>query len=121
MESVSMKKKHGMAKVLGSAIGFCGAMLFAFVKGPRINFMNNNNRFKDLIRSDDDVGSGLNIIVSGSQRQYLKGSLVMLLASFIWSSWLIMLVYFFLFSLFSKKGKKVFFYITYIYTFCLFS
>lgn len=90
MESVSMKKTHGVAKVLGCGIGFCGAMVFAFVKGPRISIL---KWAIDYHKGDKILGSSPPMVRStNSHGQWIKGSLVMLLANMIWSSWLIMLV-----------------------------
>ena len=84
MESLSIKKRHGMAKGLGSLIGLSGAMVFAFVKGPQLHFMDwSNSHHQDTPSSN---------IKTTSQGQFVKGSLIMLLANTAWSAWLIMLV-----------------------------
>ncbi|XP_027090542.1 WAT1-related protein At1g43650-like [Coffea arabica] len=83
MESLSIKKRHGMAKVLGSLIGLSGAMVFAFVKGPQLHFMDwSNSHHQDTPSSN---------IKTTSQGQFVKGSLIMLLANTAWSAWLIIL------------------------------
>ncbi|KAL2467933.1 WAT1-related protein [Forsythia ovata] len=77
MESLSIKQKHGMAKVLGSAIGLSGALLCSFVRGPP---MYAESKTKILNLSEKHY----------SKADWLKGSLVMLAANIIWSLWLIM-------------------------------
>ncbi|KAL2503728.1 WAT1-related protein [Abeliophyllum distichum] len=77
MESLSIKQRHGMAKVLGSAIGISGALLCSFVRGPP---MYAENKTKILNLSEKHY----------SKADWLKGSLVMLAANITWSLWLIM-------------------------------
>ncbi|KAK4340876.1 hypothetical protein RND71_039377 [Anisodus tanguticus] len=84
VEALSINKSHGIAKVLGSSIGITGALVFAIVKGPQLNFVNcpkGNTR--------GTHGSNLNYSL---KEEWLKGSLVMLLANIIWSLWLILQV-----------------------------
>ncbi|CAN4116482.1 unnamed protein product [Withania somnifera] len=81
VEALSIKKSHGMAKFLGSSISVTGAFVFALVKGPHLNFMNwskGNTRVNHI--------SNLNY---SWKEEWLKGSLVMLLANITWSLWLI--------------------------------
>ncbi|KAL3504472.1 hypothetical protein ACH5RR_034313 [Cinchona calisaya] len=84
MESVSIKRRHGMAKVLGSLIGLSGALVFAFVKGPHLNFMN-------WSKAHHQETSSSSIIKSTSQGEFVKGCLILLLSNITWSAWLIML------------------------------
>lgn len=85
MEALAIKKSHGMAKLLGSSIGVTGALVFALVKGPQLNFM---NWFKGNTRGTHS--SNLNYSL---KEEWLKGSLVMVLANITWSLWLILQVY----------------------------
>nr|GLL34016.1 WAT1-related protein At1g43650-like [Ipomoea trifida] len=39
VEKLSIKRSHGMVKVLGCLVSFCGALVFAFVKGPHIKLL----------------------------------------------------------------------------------
>ncbi|XP_028187187.1 WAT1-related protein At1g43650-like [Glycine soja] len=39
MESISVKRVHGLAKILGSVLSLAGAITFALVKGPHLGFM----------------------------------------------------------------------------------
>ncbi|KAF8028274.1 hypothetical protein BT93_E1012 [Corymbia citriodora subsp. variegata] len=40
MEVINVGKWHGRAKVVGSAMGVSGALVYAFVKGPPVNLIN---------------------------------------------------------------------------------
>ncbi|KAH0683467.1 hypothetical protein KY290_022084 [Solanum tuberosum] len=84
VEALAIKKSHGMAKLLGSSIGVTGALVFALVKGPQLNFM---NWFKGNTRGTHS--SNLNYSL---KEEWLKGSLVMVLANITWSLWLILQV-----------------------------
>ncbi|GLT55006.1 hypothetical protein SLA2020_281610 [Shorea laevis] len=53
MESVTIKRLHGMAKVLGSVLSVSGALVFAFVKGPPLKFMHRHPENAKLI-----IGTG---------------------------------------------------------------
>ncbi|KAL2503694.1 WAT1-related protein [Abeliophyllum distichum] len=79
IESVSIRHFYDIAKVVGSAVGLSGAMVFAFVKGPQVKFMNwfapNHEAIPSMNFSSKDWG---------------KGCLLMLLANFAWASWLVM-------------------------------
>ncbi|KAG9156755.1 hypothetical protein Leryth_025475 [Lithospermum erythrorhizon] len=79
VESVSITQRHGMAKVLGSTLSVSGALVFAFVKGPLIDFLNLSKRTTHY--NESSVGSGMELV---------KGALVMLAANTFWSLWLIM-------------------------------
>ncbi|KAG8493818.1 hypothetical protein CXB51_011109 [Gossypium anomalum] len=81
-ESISVRKFPGLAKVLGSVISLSGALVFAFVKGPTIKFMNcypeTQNQTADSIAKDHPVGV------------WIKGCLIMLSANTAWSMWLVL-------------------------------
>ncbi|KAF3445513.1 hypothetical protein FNV43_RR10689 [Rhamnella rubrinervis] len=82
MESVSIKKVHGVAKVVGSVASLLGALAFAFLKGPAIKFLNwwpsNNNQNQTSSHFHDQAW------------EWLKGPLMMLAANTVWSFWLIL-------------------------------
>ena len=84
MESINIKQLHGLAKVLGSVVGVSGALVFAFVKGPPINFM---HRYTATEKPNIDSIQGC------STREWIKGSLIMLSANTFWSLWLILQVF----------------------------
>ncbi|KAJ6405474.1 hypothetical protein OIU84_013439 [Salix udensis] len=83
MESISMKHLHGIAKVLGSVICFSGVLVFAFVKGPPVKFMNwyQSNDHKQIQDSSKTCCS---------REEWLKGSLIMISANTLWSLWLVL-------------------------------
>ncbi|XP_019174374.1 PREDICTED: WAT1-related protein At1g43650-like isoform X2 [Ipomoea nil] len=77
VESLSIRQSHGMAKVLGCLISVSGALVFAFVKGPPVQF----------IHSSTQPQSQTSTAKSG---ELVKGPLLMLLANLLWSMWYIM-------------------------------
>ncbi|CAI9763955.1 unnamed protein product [Fraxinus pennsylvanica] len=79
IESISIRHSYGIAKVVGSVIGLSGAMVFAFVKGPQVNFMN-------WFTPNQKTIPNMNL----SSKDWVKGCLLMLLANFAWASWLVM-------------------------------
>ena len=85
MESINIKQLHGLAKVLGSVVGVSGALVFAFVKGPPINFMHWHTT-TEKPNTDSSIHSC-------STREWIKGSLIMLSANTFWSLWLILQVF----------------------------
>lgn len=85
MESISIKEWHGAAKVLGCLFCFSGALVFAFVKGPSINFKSK------YLRNQSEVTIP-SLIKSHSKGEWVKGSLTMLSANTTWSLWLVMQV-----------------------------
>ncbi|GLT62614.1 hypothetical protein SLA2020_352360 [Shorea laevis] len=82
LERVSIRKLHGMAKVLGSVISVSGALVFAFVKGPPIKLMKWYPETQN--QSPDPSMKGSSI------EKWIKGSLTMLAANTAWSLWLVM-------------------------------
>ncbi|CAI0396112.1 unnamed protein product [Linum tenue] len=78
MERLSIRKVHGMAKVIGSAVGVSGALVFALVKGPAL--------VNDVHTSTSKHGPLKHCCSKGD---WIKGSLVMILANTIWSLWVI--------------------------------
>lgn len=78
LESISLRKVHGVAKVLGAAVSLSGALVYAFVKGPPLKFMMNWN--------PSSHGQGHQI--SYHRKEWIKGSLMMLSANTAWSLWL---------------------------------
>ncbi|OMO51068.1 Drug/metabolite transporter [Corchorus olitorius] len=80
MESISLRQLPGIAKVLGSVISLSGAMVFAFVKGPPMNWWNpgTENQTAD------------SLMKSYSISKWIKGSLIMISANTTWSLWLVL-------------------------------
>lgn len=85
MESVTIKRLHGMAKVLGSVLGVSGALVFAFVKGPPIKFLHCHP-------ATDKSQNSNSSIQHSSRGDWIKGSLIMLSANTAWCLWLILQV-----------------------------
>ncbi|KAF8411631.1 hypothetical protein HHK36_004189 [Tetracentron sinense] len=83
MESISIKHLHGMVKVLGSVVCVSGALVYAFVKGPPIKFMNWYPSIHNEV-SDPSVTKGI------SNMEWVKGSLIMLSGNTAWSLWLVL-------------------------------
>ncbi|KAA8546564.1 hypothetical protein F0562_002697 [Nyssa sinensis] len=76
METASLSEWHGIAKVLGSAVGISGAMVFTFYKGPAI--------YHGIEKENSDPST------TYSKADWIKGALLMLAANLTWSLWLIM-------------------------------
>ncbi|CAK9154157.1 unnamed protein product [Ilex paraguariensis] len=79
IENISIKHRKGIAKVLGSAVGLSGALVFTFVKGPPVYPAGQ----KEISGKPEK---------SYSKEYWMRGSLIMLLACLTWSLWLIMQV-----------------------------
>ncbi|KAK1406821.1 hypothetical protein QVD17_38429 [Tagetes erecta] len=79
IERMYIKELHGWAKLIGSVVSVSGALVFAFVKGPSLNFMT---------LSSGEVGSMTNQFSSKSE--FIKGPFTMLCANVLWSCWGIM-------------------------------
>lgn len=82
IERISIKKWHGIAKVLGSLVSLSGALVYTFVQGPPIN-LNwwSSSKGKEIPSP---------FVQYGSKSEWLKGSLLMLSANTTSSLWLIM-------------------------------
>ncbi|CAK9134702.1 unnamed protein product [Ilex paraguariensis] len=77
MESISIKERHGMAKILGSVVCISGALVFAFVKGPPV--------YPSIQRNTSHLSTK-----HSSKGEWIMGSLIMLSAYTAWSLWIIM-------------------------------
>ncbi|CAH2062589.1 unnamed protein product [Thlaspi arvense] len=77
MESISMKRWPGIAKVVGSAVSILGATLFILVKGPPIYHTSHKE-------------SSVLITESSSKGDWLKGSLTAFSSNVTWAAWTIM-------------------------------
>ncbi|KAL1194561.1 WAT1-related protein [Cardamine amara subsp. amara] len=76
LETLTLKKSHGVAKVFGSIVGMLGALVFAFVKGPSlINHHNKKTISNDAVQSTKDS---------------VKGSITMLAANTCWCLWIVL-------------------------------
>lgn len=84
MESISIKRVHGLAKILGSVLSLAGAITFALVKGPHLGFM------KWYPENQNHTSHPLTIV--HSKGDTIRGSLLMLSANTAWSLWFILQV-----------------------------
>ncbi|KAG8660607.1 hypothetical protein MANES_02G179300v8 [Manihot esculenta] len=84
METVSIKNVPGIAKLIGSATAVSGALVFAFVKGPPLKFMNLNQSTPDDHIQDSSIKGCC------SSGEWIKGSLLMISANILWSLWFVL-------------------------------
>ncbi|CDY67313.1 BnaAnng24010D [Brassica napus] len=78
LETVTLKKSYGLAKVFGSMVGMLGALVFAFVKGPSLI-----NHYSNKTIPNKAVPSTKNSV---------KGSITMLAANTCWCLWIVLQV-----------------------------
>ncbi|GFP97805.1 wat1-related protein at1g43650 [Phtheirospermum japonicum] len=78
IESLSIREFPGILKIVGSVISLSGAMVFAFVKGPQVNFLNWIQHEKNSITH------------FSTKENWVQGCLLMLLANIAWACWLVM-------------------------------
>ncbi|KAG8378125.1 hypothetical protein BUALT_Bualt08G0105600 [Buddleja alternifolia] len=81
IESFSMREFPGIVKFVGSLVSLSGAMVFAFVKGPEVNFM---NWFNNAIHNTNHITH-----LSNNKQKWIQGCLLMLSANTAWASWLV--------------------------------
>ncbi|XP_061355422.1 WAT1-related protein At1g43650 [Gastrolobium bilobum] len=82
VESISIKNLHGVAKILGSVLSLSGAITFALVKGPPLDFIRWN--------PEDQKHVSHPLTTVHSKGNSIRGSLMMLSANTTWSLWLIL-------------------------------
>ncbi|CAL1415044.1 unnamed protein product [Linum trigynum] len=73
MEKIDIRSLRSWAKIFGTVMCVCGAMVMAFLKGPKLL----NSHF--LLGSEED-------------NSWVMGCLLLLAASFFWSTWVILQV-----------------------------
>ncbi|KAL8215606.1 hypothetical protein R6Q57_022443 [Mikania cordata] len=78
IERMYIKELHGWAKLIGSIVSVSGALVFAFVKGPALNFM-------PWYTSSGESGSITNQF--DSKGEFIKGPFTILCANILWSCW----------------------------------
>ncbi|KAL2232266.1 UNVERIFIED_CONTAM: WAT1-related protein [Sesamum indicum] len=83
IESFSIRNSPGIVKLVGSVVSLSGAMVFAFVKGPRVNFMNWHTG------TDENQLKTNPVINFSSKEKWIQGCLLMLSANTAWASWLV--------------------------------
>ncbi|XP_073148059.1 WAT1-related protein At1g43650-like [Henckelia pumila] len=82
IESLSITRVDGIAKVVGTVISVSGAVVFALVKGPQVNFMNWS--------SEDTHAAAASHLVMSAKDKLIQGCLLMILANAAWAWWLVM-------------------------------
>ncbi|KAK4803913.1 hypothetical protein SAY86_003730 [Trapa natans] len=90
MESITMRRLHGVAKVMGSLVGVSGALVFAFLRGPPVEFI-----MKWYIQSHNHGHPTDHYAPSASPSSsngahWVKGSLLLLSSNALFSLWLIL-------------------------------
>ncbi|KAK4745171.1 hypothetical protein SAY87_011483 [Trapa incisa] len=85
MESISMRRLHGIAKVMGSVVGVAGALVFAFLRGPPVKFLASNHHGHPA-----DHGLASSSSSSSNGVHWVKGTLLMLSSNALFSLWLIL-------------------------------
>ncbi|KZV50327.1 hypothetical protein F511_39470 [Dorcoceras hygrometricum] len=78
VEKLCIREWHGMAKVLGTMFGFIGVMVFTFYKGPSL-FSASSNHENSHPLDEKTIN-----------KDWIKGSSLMLAGQFTWSMWLTM-------------------------------
>ncbi|KAI7744706.1 hypothetical protein M8C21_001486 [Ambrosia artemisiifolia] len=81
IERMYIRKVHGWAKLIGSIVSVSGALVFAFVKGPSLNFKTWYTSSNDIVASTTNLSSIWELS---------KGPISMLSANILWSCWSIM-------------------------------
>ncbi|KAK9080777.1 hypothetical protein SSX86_000535 [Deinandra increscens subsp. villosa] len=81
IERMHIREMHGWAKLIGSIVSVSGALVFAFVKGPTLNFMS-------WYTPNGEVTSMTNQF--GSRSEFIKGPFTILCSNILWSCWGIM-------------------------------
>ncbi|KAK4490191.1 hypothetical protein RD792_000848 [Penstemon davidsonii] len=84
IESFSIRNLPGITKCVGLVVSLSGAMVFAFVKGPQVNFMN----WSTAVQTTNN--SSVSTLQHFSNKEVMKGCLLMLSANAAWASWLVM-------------------------------
>ncbi|GER47866.1 nodulin MtN21 /EamA-like transporter family protein [Striga asiatica] len=82
IESFSVRDFPGMLKIVGSMISLSGSMVFAFVKGPKVNLL---GLFNGVQENKPNKNLGMD------KEKWVQGCLLMLLANIAWAGWLVML------------------------------
>ncbi|KAJ8531272.1 hypothetical protein K7X08_026706 [Anisodus acutangulus] len=77
MESICYKQRHGIAKIMGSVVCVAGALVYAFVNGPPLY-------------PESHKGVHYQTSIGTSKGEWIKGSIIMLLANTMWSLYLIL-------------------------------
>ncbi|KAI3672757.1 hypothetical protein L6452_38856 [Arctium lappa] len=83
IERMYIKELHGWAKLIGAITSLSGALVFAFFKGPSLNFM-------AWYTSGEGGENASTMNQFSSKSEFVKGPLTILCANILWSCWSIM-------------------------------
>lgn len=84
MEKLHMKKFRTQAKVVGTAVTVAGAMLMTLYKGRVVNFIWSEHMHPHTSSAPDTTSS--------SDKDWVKGSILLIIATFAWASFFILQV-----------------------------
>ena len=82
MERVNLKQKHGLAKVIGTCITLCGAMVMTLYKGPIVNMFGSH---QVNLHSSSSASAG-------AQQHWVAGTVMLLFSVIGWSAFFIVQV-----------------------------
>jgi NADH:ubiquinone oxidoreductase subunit 4 (subunit M) len=80
MESLKLKRFHGVAKVFGVVFCIAGVIVLAFYQGPEIKSFNHHHLFHQLSNSHTGV-------TSYSKRSWIFGIFLTTLSTTAWALW----------------------------------
>ncbi|KAL0326056.1 UNVERIFIED_CONTAM: WAT1-related protein [Sesamum radiatum] len=80
IEKLGLRERHGWAKVLGTAVGLSGAMVYTFYKGPPLHSSHHNEASAAAASSSK----------THTKEEWIKGALIMITSNLTWALWLIM-------------------------------
>ncbi|KAK8940908.1 WAT1-related protein [Platanthera zijinensis] len=81
VEKLNIRQRHGLVKVIGALLAVSGAIVMILYKGPFVTFLWTKGRENHGSSTTDASSSGL---------RWLKGTLMVLVSCFSWSSFLIL-------------------------------
>ncbi|KAJ3689975.1 hypothetical protein LUZ61_019139 [Rhynchospora tenuis] len=81
METLKIRKSHGMAKAAGVALCLAGVVVIAFYVGPTIHPLNHHRLFHPKGGSQSETHSN---------GEWIKGTFLLFFANTAWSLWLVM-------------------------------
>lgn len=85
MEKVNMKKVRCQTKVVGTIVTVGGAMLMTLYKGHVVNFLWSSVHATTKYPKNNNINSS-----SASDKDWLKGSILLILATFAWASFFVL-------------------------------
>ncbi|GJN18606.1 hypothetical protein PR202_gb05781 [Eleusine coracana subsp. coracana] len=83
MESLNLKRFHGIAKVVGVIFCIAGVILLAFYQGPELKSFNHHHLFHQISKSRSGV-------TSHSTRSWILGIFLTTLSTTAWALWTVL-------------------------------